>query len=144
MPLERFGVSIPDDLLERFDALVTKKGYIGRSEAIRDAMRLYLAEADWKAEEGHSAASLNIVYSHKPKLMAELLKAQHESNVNVVSTVHIHISRTHCLEVITMKGKPSHIEKLANHISGLSGVDYSRLFTFTIPEDEGKTDHHHH
>ena len=143
MPLERFGVSIPDDLLKRFDALVKKKGYIGRSEAIRDAMRLYLAEAEWKAEEGHSAASLNIVYSHKPKVMAELLKIQHESDVNVVSTVHIHISRTHCLEVITMRGNPSKIEKLANHISGLSGVDYARLFTFAVPENDMMDGHHH-
>ena len=61
MPLERFGVSIPDDLLEEFDALVRRKGYVGRSEAIRDAMRAFIADSDWKSEDGHGAASLNIV-----------------------------------------------------------------------------------
>ena len=38
MALKRFGVSVPEDLLEKFDKLVEKKGYVGRSEAIRDAM----------------------------------------------------------------------------------------------------------
>jgi metal-responsive CopG/Arc/MetJ family transcriptional regulator len=36
--LKRFGVSIPEDLLEQFDVLVKAKRYVGRSEAIRDAM----------------------------------------------------------------------------------------------------------
>ncbi|MFH0958499.1 MAG: ribbon-helix-helix protein, CopG family, partial [Pseudomonadota bacterium] len=33
--LVRFGVSIPDDLLEKFDELIAQKGYTNRSEAIR-------------------------------------------------------------------------------------------------------------
>ena len=32
--LVRFGVSIPDDLLEKFDVLIAEKGYTNRSEAI--------------------------------------------------------------------------------------------------------------
>jgi CopG family nickel-responsive transcriptional regulator len=143
MTLERFGVSVPSDLLEKFDTLVRKRGYVGRSEAIRDAMRAFIAEADWKTEDGHNVASLNIVYTHKPKLMSELLRVQHESEVNVVSTVHIHISRTHCLEVITMKGKSDNIERLSNRISGLSGVDYARLFTFSVPDDDQSHSHKH-
>ena len=75
--------------------------------------------------------------------MSQLLKVQHEADVNVISTVHIHISRTHCLEVITMKGPASSIEKIANKISGLSGVDYAKLFTFSLPEGSESHGHEH-
>jgi CopG family nickel-responsive transcriptional regulator len=34
--LVRFGVSMPDDLAERFDRMIAAQGYENRSEAIRD------------------------------------------------------------------------------------------------------------
>ena len=34
--LNRFGVSMEDDLLKKFDLLITRRGYTNRSEAIRD------------------------------------------------------------------------------------------------------------
>jgi CopG family transcriptional regulator, nickel-responsive regulator len=143
MTLKRFGVSIPEDLLEDFDKLVEEKGYIGRSEAIRDALRLYISESQWEGGEDMIMASLNIVYSHKPKTMADLIKVQHTSEAHVVSTVHIHMSKSHCLEVITLKGSKESIKKLANKISGISGIEYSKLFTFALPDD-AELDHIHH
>ena len=88
-------------------------------------------------------ASLNIVYRHKPKLMAELIKVQHTSEAHVISTVHIHISRTHCLEVITVKGSKESILRLANKVSGISGIEYAKLFTFSLPEDDTEHEHVH-
>ncbi|HTP51594.1 MAG TPA: ribbon-helix-helix protein, CopG family, partial [Anaeromyxobacteraceae bacterium] len=37
--LERIGISLEDDLLAQFDRLITAKGYVNRSEAIRDLIR---------------------------------------------------------------------------------------------------------
>ena len=104
MELKRFGVSIPRDLLEQFDDVVTRKGNGGRSEAIRDAMRLYISKHQWNMEGAEGFASLNIVYEHKPRLTAALLKSQHESEAEVLSTLHTHITRTHCFETLTIKG----------------------------------------
>jgi CopG family nickel-responsive transcriptional regulator len=142
MTLVRFGVSAPEDLLEAFDEIVKKRGYVGRSEALRDAMRAFISDAEWESSEQDNTASLNIVYRHKPRLMSDLIRIQHNAGVSVISTVHIHITRTHCLEVITMKGTKKKIEETANRIAGLSGVDYARLFAFSLPEDDG-TAHHH-
>ena len=79
MELKRFGVSIPKDLLEQFDEIVIQKGYVGRSEAIRDAMRMYISKHKLEKEDSTGFASINIVYEHKPKLMSALLKSQHNS-----------------------------------------------------------------
>ena len=100
MKLKRFGVSIPEALLQRFDDIVREKGYVGRSEAIRDAMRLYISKHDDETEQKGEFASLNIVYHHKPTLMNALLKAQHNSDAHVISTVHTHITKEYCFEIL--------------------------------------------
>ena len=134
MELKRFGVSIPRDLLERFDDVVTRKGKGGRSEAIRDAMRLYISKYQWNVDGAEGFASLNIVYEHKPRLTAALLKSQHESEAEVISTLHTHITRTHCFETLTIKGSVKGIQKLADKIGGLKGIEYVELFTFALPD----------
>jgi CopG family nickel-responsive transcriptional regulator len=136
MTLKRFGVSIPEDLLEKFDELVKRKGYIGRSEAIRDAMREYISQFDWSTESEQEAtiASLNIVYQHKPRLMTDLMRVQHDAHAEVISTVHVHATHSHCMEVITLKGTRKAIEDFADKVSGLKGIEYVRLFTFFLPE----------
>ena len=146
MTLKRFGVSVPEDLLEKFDKLVEKRKYVGRSEAIRDAMREYLSQAEWEseAEYGNIIASLNIVYQHKAKLMTDLMRIQHEEHAQVVSTVHIHATHDRCLEVITLKGNRKSIEAFANTVSGLKGIEYVKLFTFFLPDDEDSNHGHIH
>lgn len=144
MALKRFGVSIPEDLLEEFDQLVEKRGYVGRSEAIRDAMRLFLSQVQWESEQGGKAATLTIVYEHKPNLMAQLIKVQHDAEAQVISTTHVHLTHSHCLEVMTVKGTREGIERLASKISGLSGIVFSKLFAFSLPDiDEHDQGHSH-
>ena len=146
MILKRFGVSVPEDLLEKFDKLVEKKGYVGRSEAIRDAMREYISQFDWSTESDQEAimASLNIVYQHKPRLMSDLMRVQHDAHAQVVSTVHVHATHSHCLEIITLKGNRKSIEELADKVSGLKGIEYVRLFTFFLPESNDVGHSHSH
>ncbi len=136
MTIKRFGVSIPGDLLERFDTIVEQKDYVGRSEAIRDAMRTYISQCQWESEQTGNHAALNVVYQHKPRLMAELIKAQHQAKAHVISTVHVHLTHSHCLEVLIIEGDKRDIENIANKIGGLSGVEYVRLFTFSLMEEE--------
>ena len=144
--VKRFGVSIPEDLLEKFDKLVEKKGYIGRSEAIRDAMREYISQFEWstESEQEDTIASLNIVYQHKPRLMTDLMRVQHDAHAQVISTVHVHATHSHCLEIITLKGARKSIEELADKISGLKGIEYVRLFTFFLPESDDVGHGHSH
>ena len=141
--LKRFGVSVPEDLLGRFDEIVEMRGYVGRSEAIRDAMRTFIAQCEWESQQEGRLATLNIVYEHKPRLMANLIKAQHTSKAHVISTVHVHLTQSHCFEALTIKGDRRDIEALANKIAGLSGIKYVRLFVFSLPDEDEGHDHHH-
>jgi CopG family transcriptional regulator, nickel-responsive regulator len=141
LTIKRFGVSVPGDLLSRFDRIVAEKGYVGRSEAIRDAMRAYISQCDWESDQKGNRATLSVVYQHKPSLMAQLVSAQHEAPAHVISTVHVHLTHSHCLEVMALQGSKAEIQNLADKISGFSGVEFVRLFVFSLAEEDG--DHHH-
>jgi len=143
MALKRFGVSIPEDLLEQFDEIVERKGYIGRSEAIRDAMRLFILNNELTLDDAVGFGSLNLVYEHKPRLMTALLKHQHSAIVDVVSTLHTHITQTHCFEILTLKGSLKGIRQMADKIGGLKGVEFMELFTFALPDMKNTTSHGH-
>ena len=45
--LKRFGVSLNEDLLSKFDNMLEEEGYTNRSEAIRDLIRDALVKRDW-------------------------------------------------------------------------------------------------
>ena len=44
----RIGVSLEPELLDKFDKSIHEKGYVSRSEAVRDLIRDSLAENEWK------------------------------------------------------------------------------------------------
>ena len=52
----RFGISIDEKLLENFDSLIERKGYVNRSEAIRDLIRSALVELKWEGGEERPSA----------------------------------------------------------------------------------------
>ena len=62
--LTRFGVSIDSQLIKKFDALVGRKGYTTRSEAIRDMIRDSLVEQEWETEDRETVGTITIVYNH--------------------------------------------------------------------------------
>jgi metal-responsive CopG/Arc/MetJ family transcriptional regulator len=44
--ITRFGVSMPQELVEQFEVLIPEQGYSNRSEAIRDLVRKALIQPD--------------------------------------------------------------------------------------------------
>ncbi len=45
--LVRFGVSLEEDLLRKFDRLIKQRKYTNRSEALRDLIRDELVKKEW-------------------------------------------------------------------------------------------------
>ena len=46
----RFGVSLEDALLKKFDSLIENIGYSSRSEAIRDLIRNRMVKEEWEED----------------------------------------------------------------------------------------------
>jgi CopG family nickel-responsive transcriptional regulator len=130
--LVRFGVSMDTELLAAFDALIRRKGYANRSEAIRDLVRDVLIKTEWESDDGPTAAALCLVYDHHvPDLTERLTRIQHDSGELIVSTLHVHLTHRDCLEVIVLKGLPSRIRALADRLLTDRGVKHGQLVMTT-------------
>jgi len=122
--LIRFGVSIEDELLKKFDKFISDKNYSNRSEAIRDLIRKNLVEKEWQ-EKGEVAGGIAIVFDHdKRELANKILDVQHDFHDVIISSQHVHLDEHNCLEVITVKGEVKDVEKLASTLQSLKGVQH--------------------
>ncbi len=134
--LTRFGVSIDSRLIKKFDALVGRKGYATRSEAIRDMIRDSLVEQEWEAEDRETVGTITIVYNHHTReLEHALTDMQHKSFHQIVSTLHVHLDAHNCLEVLVVKGKSQEIRKIADRLIGTRGVKHGKLTTTTTGKE---------
>lgn len=132
MALIRFGISLEDSLLERFDSLIDKKSYPSRSEAIRDLIRDALVMEDWKADTSEAVGTITIVYNHEKRELADLLTdLQHEHYNSIISSMHIHLDEHNCLEVIVVKGKTKDIKSIADRLIATKGVKHGKLLLTT-------------
>jgi CopG family nickel-responsive transcriptional regulator len=129
--LTRIGVSLPTNLLERFDGIISKRGYSSRSEGIRDAIRNYIADYEWISEEaGEMVGVITIVYDHHRRgLENYLTDLQHESIKSIISSLHVHLDEANCLEIILIKGDVKGIRDITERIMGKDGVKHVKLVT---------------
>jgi len=109
----RFGVSIEERLLERFDSFITEKSYVNRSEALRDLIRASLVEEQWQI--------------HAHDLADKLTDHQHVHHREIVSTLHVHLDADYCLEVIVLRGQAREIKHIADSLIGTKGVKHGKF-----------------
>jgi CopG family nickel-responsive transcriptional regulator len=130
--LARFGISIDDRLLKRFDDLIADKGYVNRSEAIRDLIRNALVEDAWAREDEETVGTVTLVYDHHTRDLADkLTEQQHSHHEAIISALHVHLDAHHCLEVVVVKGKAKSVKRLADELIGTKGVKHGKLVTTT-------------
>ncbi len=125
--LIRFGVSLDNDLLDKFDKLIKQENYTNRSEAIRDLIREKLVKKEWIGNKEVTGAITLVYDHHKRELLNSLIDIQHDFHHLIVSSQHIHVDHDNCLEIIVVKGKPREVEKLANMMKAAKGVKYGAL-----------------
>jgi CopG family nickel-responsive transcriptional regulator len=132
----RFGVSIDENLLERFDELLGRKGYVNRSEAVRDFIRNAIVEDQWSRSDEEIVGTVTLVYDHHTRdLSDKLTEQQHEYHNAIVSVLHVHLDAHHCLEVLVVRGSAGHVRKLADELIGTKGVKHGKLVTSTTGRD---------
>ncbi|MFH1567006.1 MAG: nickel-responsive transcriptional regulator NikR, partial [Gemmatimonadota bacterium] len=56
-----------------------------------------------------------------------LTSIQHHLGHLVVSTLHVHLDESDCLEVVVMRGVGSKVRDMANHLLSIKGVKHGRL-----------------
>lgn len=131
--LMRFSVAMPEDLLVRFDRLVGRRGLAkNRSEVIRDLVRDALVEDDCATPGVEVVGTITIVFDHHASDLQEKLHfIQHDYYDSIISSMHVHLDKHQCLEVIVVRGETGLVQDVANLILGTKGVKNGRLVVTT-------------
>ncbi len=146
--MERITMSIEEKLAREFDALIAKRGYTSRSEAMRDLLRREV-ETNRVAYEArsHCVANLSYIYNHHERELSErLTEAQHAHHDLVVSAMHVHLDHEHCLESVILNGPTAAVRAFANAIQAERGVRHGHVNLVTVETGDthaGPTAHRH-
>ncbi len=142
--LSRFSVSLEADLLAAFDGYVRDGAFATRSEAIRQLLRQTLARDAFEGDDRAVTATLTLVYDHhRPHLVEKLLDLQHRHAGQVVASLHVHLDRTRCLEVIVLRGAGGELRRLAAALRGMKGVHAGELTVAGAADAAGDHPHGH-
>jgi CopG family transcriptional regulator, nickel-responsive regulator len=132
--MQRVTITIEDDLLADVDALVERRGYANRSEALRDLARAGMMQLDPPAPSAQCMAALVYVYDHgRRDLPARLTGEFHGHHDLGVATLHVHIDAESCLEVAVLKGSTDDVRHMADHVTAERGVRYGQLVVLPQP-----------
>lgn len=124
----RLSISLEPHLLAELDSRIITQGYSSRSELVRDMIRQKLVEESWQDESQDNIAVLVVVFDHHQReLNQRIIDIQHNANIDILCSTHIHIDAHNCLESIMLKGKPSAVQNFALEMAGLKGVKFSKL-----------------
>jgi CopG family transcriptional regulator, nickel-responsive regulator len=134
--LSRIGVAIDSKLLEKFDRLISRRGYTNRSEAFRDLIREELVEEAWESPDAPVVGTVTLVYDHHVRQLTEKLTAiQHDFHTAILSTLHVHLDHDHCLEVLVVRGPSAKVRKVADTLISTKGVKHGRLTITTTGKE---------
>ncbi len=132
--MKRFTISLDDQLSAEFDELMRSRGYTNRSEAVRDMIRKQLEiEHLSKENEGICVASLSYIYNHHESDLANRITSMHHNHHNLtLSSMHVHMDHSSCLEVVILRGIIQDVTDFSNQIIATRGVRHGKLFMVPI------------
>jgi CopG family nickel-responsive transcriptional regulator len=132
--LSRIGISLPQLLLEKFDEIITIRGYSSRSEGIRDAIRAYITHYEWMSDvKGERQGVITMLYDHTQRgLIQTLLDIQHDYGYVIQASLHSHVTHDRCLEVILLRGEGTELKHVAERLMSQKGVESVKLTTIPV------------
>lgn len=144
--MERFTISLDENLASEFDRLIRERGYQNRSEAVRDLLRGKLDTLRiQEAQAPFCVASLSYVYNHHERDLAErLTELQHQHHDLVVASTHVHLDHDNCLETTLLRGKTEEVRRFADALTAERGVRHGQLNLVPVDMEGGHQHPHVH
>lgn len=132
--LSRMGVSLPKNLLDKFDEIINYRGYSSRSEGIRDALRQYILYYTWMSDvKGERQGVITMIYDRRQRnVFHALTDIQHDFMRIIQISLNSQISPDKCLEVVLVRGDGSELKSLAEHLMAQKGVELVKLTTIQV------------
>jgi CopG family nickel-responsive transcriptional regulator len=120
----RISLSLPPELLERFDDIAAKSGFADRSKAVQATIRNFISDEKHSLTPNQRVtAVIIVVYNHEARgIDAILTDIEHEIGDKISSSSHVHLGVTHCLKIIVLKGNMTEVTTFEKAVRKLNGV----------------------
>ncbi|MDB5820305.1 MAG: nickel-responsive transcriptional regulator NikR [Rhizobacter sp.] len=144
--MQRFTISLDDDLAEAFDALIAQRQYANRSEAVRDLLRAELDKSALdESQAGDCVASLSYVFNHHERDLSERLTAlAHDHHDLTLCTMHAHLDHDDCLETQLLRGKTVAVRAFADQMIAERGVRHGKVNIISAVTETSSRHRHPH
>jgi len=128
----RIGVSLEPELLNAFDESISKKGYVSRSEALRDLVRDSLAENSWKNDNTEMIGVYIVVIDLRVTNVLEKVDSLYRSHSAIFShTSSIPVDEFSKMDIVVASGKLVELREFLGDITSIKGVLRGKLASIT-------------
>lgn len=128
----RIGVSLEPELLNLFDDAILKKGYVSRSEAIRDLIRDSLAENTWKNDDNRVIGVFIVVIDLRVTNVLDKMDSVYRGHPQVFShSLSMPVSNFSKMDIIVASGKLFELRNFLGDITSIKGVLRCKLVSIT-------------
>jgi CopG family nickel-responsive transcriptional regulator len=127
--MQRFTISLDDDLARQFDAFIAERRHDNRSEAVRDLIRQRLGGAPAAATARiWCVATVSYVFDHPDQpAAARLMALQHDHHDMVVTSTRVLLVHGDCLETLVLRGPSGLVQTFAEGLMALRGVRHGQI-----------------
>lgn len=116
------SLSLPDSLMKDLDTLIARRGYRGRSEAVRVALAQQL-DRERREDELSGTVNAIVVLGYQEKAERALTEVRHGHNDLVQSMLHAHTVKGRCATVLLGAGPAEKVRRFIAELRGLRDVD---------------------
>ena len=128
----RIGVSLEPELLKAFDESISKKGYVSRSEALRDLVRDSLSENTWKNDDTEMIGVIIAVIDLRVTNVLDKVDSIYRNHSSVFSySSSVPVDNFSKMDVIVASGKLHELRDLLGDLTSIKGVLRSKLASIT-------------
>jgi CopG family nickel-responsive transcriptional regulator len=120
------SISLNERILKEIDSLQDEMGFTGRSETIRAAIRMLLADKREK-EDLVGVLDATLLVIHDEDASDNVSKIRHDFQDLIKTQIHNHLENNKCLEIFVIKGDAKQIKMMKNSFQIDKDLDYVKL-----------------
>jgi len=141
--MERVTVSMDDALAAEFDRLIKQRGYVNRSEAVRDILRRFIETDRIEQHQAtHCIASVSYVYSHHERQLAQrIADLKHGHHDLALASLHASLDHEFGIETLLLRGRTKDVRTCADKLLAERGVRHGAVNLVPL---EGAVQRHAH
>lgn len=129
------SVSIPTSIYNEMLSLMAELSIDNKSKFVSDAISNHISQLKWRTFRGKVVGVLMIAYHHeRTAVLKKLIDIQHNFIDIIRSSIHFHLTKELCFEVIGVVGEIDRVKKLVSEVSKVKKIYKSHVAFISLSE----------